>query len=107
MKYRRLFEPSHSGIASLKDTLLDNGRNEGCDLNHRWRVRAQSRPWRLGVHPYDMVSTSLNEQSGVSPDPTTNNRMEIQAAIEGLNQLLKQPCKVLLVTRQHLSAQRD
>jgi ribonuclease HI len=37
------------------------------------------------------------ERAGGVPDPTTNNRMEIQAAIEGLK-ALKQPCKVLLVT---------
>jgi ribonuclease HI len=36
------------------------------------------------------------EISGGEPD-TTNNRMELQAAIEGLR-ALKQPCKVTLVT---------
>jgi ribonuclease HI len=37
------------------------------------------------------------ERGGGVPDSTTNNRMEIQAAIEGLK-ALKEPCRVLLVT---------
>ena len=37
------------------------------------------------------------ERAGGVHDSTTNNRMEIQAAIEGLK-ALKEPCRVLLVT---------
>ena len=37
------------------------------------------------------------ERGGGVPASTTNNRMEIQAAIEGLKPL-KEPCRVLLVT---------
>jgi ribonuclease HI len=37
------------------------------------------------------------ERAGGVLDSTTNNRMEIQAAIEGLK-ALKEPCRVLLVT---------
>ena len=36
-------------------------------------------------------------RGGKGPEETTNNRMELQAAIEGLS-ALKEPCKVLLVT---------
>lgn len=39
----------------------------------------------------------VTERSGSVPESTTNNRMEIQAAIEGLK-ALKEPCRVLLVT---------
>jgi ribonuclease HI len=37
------------------------------------------------------------ERGGREPAKTTNNRMELQAAIEGLK-ALKEPCEVLLVT---------
>jgi ribonuclease HI len=37
------------------------------------------------------------ERGGGEPAKTTNNRMELQAAIEGLK-ALKEPCEVLLVT---------
>ena len=37
------------------------------------------------------------ERGGREPAKTTNNRMELQAAIEGLK-ALKEPCEVLLVS---------
>jgi hypothetical protein len=37
------------------------------------------------------------EQSGACAETTTNNRMELQAAIEGLRSL-KEPCEVLLIS---------
>lgn len=41
--------------------------------------------------------TNVSERSGSAPPLTTNNRMEIQAAIEGLK-ALKEPCEVTMIT---------
>lgn len=41
--------------------------------------------------------THVSERSGTVPEVTTNNRMELQAAIEGLK-ALKEPCQVTLIT---------
>ena len=41
--------------------------------------------------------TNVSERSGSAPAVTTNNRREIQAAIEGLK-ALKEPCEITLIT---------
>lgn len=61
---------------------------------YRWRLFRQSRSRRLGA--ILRYKGQEKELSGGEP-MTTNNRMELLAAIEGLS-ALKQPCRVILTS---------
>ena len=70
-------------------------RNEGGDHLYRWRMPRKPRSGRLGWR-FLRYGNNVRELRG-GESPTTNNRMELKAAIEALG-VLKEPCSVELYT---------
>ena len=69
--------------------------NEKSSSHHRWRLPRQSRTRRLGRRSALQRIEEGNDRN--SEKHTTNNRMELTAAIEGLKSLREQ-CEVEVVT---------
>ena len=89
-----------AAILELVDAFLRGSPRAGSrsmkkvQAHHRWRLPRQSRTRRLGRRP---ALQRYEEGNMGSEKHTTNNRMELTAAIEGLK-ALKEPCEVEVVT---------